>query len=205
MKWNKRLKAVLTEPEKSGFSGDCLETELRITAESHKSGVSAVIRSDEFRHLSKNLALSDKPEKQQNLVSAVIRSCNSRDSFKNNDELAEIKSGYLHTILNRFIEAGCAFDVSSDDFQVIDNNKKLKTSDREFLKLNGAAILCQLQQSLLMKHLFSHSPEQFEDFAFEIRERESLLTITAKTQFEIYFEAVTQTTQKWFKELLQNG
>jgi hypothetical protein len=55
-----------------------------------------------------------------------------------------------------------------------------------------------------MKHLFSHSPEQFEDFAFEVKERESLLSITAKTTFEIYFEAVKSVTRKWFAELLNN-
>lgn len=127
---------------------------------------------------------------------------------KNNDELREIKSGKIHEVLNRFIENGTTFDVSADDFQVIDRNQKLKTSDKEFLKLNGAAILCHLQQSLFMKHLFSHSPEQFEDFAFEITERECLsspLTITDKTRFEIYFEAVKFITRKWFEDLLEMG
>ncbi len=56
-----------------------------------------------------------------------------------------------------------------------------------------------------MKHLFNHSPEQFEDFAFEITERECLISplrITDKTRFEIYFEAVKSTTRKWFADLL---
>ncbi len=111
----------------------------------------------------------------------------------------------LTDILNRFIERGVTFDVSADDFQMIDPMKALKASDKEFLKLNSAAVLCQLQQSLLMKHLFSHAPEQFEDFAFEIRERECLsspLRITDKTRFEIYLEAVKSTTRKWFEDLL---
>jgi len=174
MKWNNRLKSVLTKPEESVFSGECLETELRITAET--------------------------PLK---LVSAVIRSAHSRHSFKNNDELAEIKTDYFHQILNRLIEKGITFDVSADDFHFIDKTQKMKLSDLEFLKLNHAAILCNLQQSLLMKHLFNHSPERFDDFAFEITERESLLTITAKTPFEIYLEAVKSTTRKWFAELLK--
>jgi len=177
MKWNKRLKTVLTTPAKSGFSADCLETELRITAETPKSLVSAVIRSGHSRHYSKN-----------------------------NDKLAELKTDYFHTELNRFIENGVAFDVSDDDFQVIDNNQKLKLSDKQFLELNNAAILCHLQQSLLVKHLFNHSPEQFEDFAFEITERECLKTplrITDKTPFEIYLEAVKSTTRKWFADLLE--
>ncbi|MBA4121493.1 MAG: hypothetical protein H0X72_03380 [Acidobacteria bacterium] len=176
MKWNNRLKSVLTKPEESVFSGECLETQLRITAETPLKLVSAVIRSDEFRHFPKN-----------------------------NYELADIKSEKLHEVLNRFIESGITFDVSADDFQIIDRAQILKASDKEFLKLNGAAILCQLQQSLLMKHLFSHSPEQFEDFCFEIMERESLnspLRITDKTRFEIYFEAVESVTRKWFAGLL---
>jgi len=131
---------------------------------------------------------------------------------KNKEELAELKADVFHAVLNRFIENGVAFDVSADDFQTIDNNQKLKVSDKEFLELNNAAILCQLQQSLLVKHLFNHSPEQFEDFAFEISERESIfsevstnspLTITDKTRFEIYFFAVKDTTRKWFADLLE--
>jgi hypothetical protein len=131
---------------------------------------------------------------------------------KNNDELLDFKAEKLHEILNRFIFAGVTFDVSTDDFQIIDNAGILKTSDREFLELNYSIIICTLQQSLLMKHLFNHSPEQFEDFAFEIREREAIISeeclntplrITAKTRFEIYFQAVKTTTRKWFDELLK--
>jgi len=130
----------------------------------------------------------------------------SGHSFKNNDELAEIKTDYFHQILNRLIEKGITFDVSADDFQFIDGAQILKTSDREFLKINFSIILTQLQQSLLMKHLFNHSPEQLEDFCFEVAERECLnspLRITAETRFEIYFEAVKSTTRKWFDELLK--
>jgi hypothetical protein len=205
MKWNNRLKSVLTKPEESGFSEECLETQLRITAETPLKLVSAVIRSDEFRHFPENLTNSDTGEKEPKLVSAVIRSGHSRHSFKNNDELSDFKSEKLHEILNRFIANGITFDVSTDDFQIVDNAKILKTSDREFLELNYSIILCQLQQSLLMKHLFNVSPERFEDFAFEITERECLnspLRITAETRFEIYFEAVKSTTRKWFADLL---
>jgi hypothetical protein len=130
---------------------------------------------------------------------------------KNNDELADFKAEKLHEVLNRYIEAGITFDVSADDFYFIDPAQILKLSDMEFLKLNDGAILCQLQQSLLMKHLFNHSPEQFEDFAFEIKERESIfsadclikpLSKTAETQYQFYFEAVKSVTKKWFAELL---
>ncbi len=205
MKWNNRLKPVLTRTAESGFLEECLETQLRITAETPHKLVSAVIRSDEFRHFPENLTNSDTGEKESNLVSAVIRSDEFRHSFKNNDELANFKSEKLHSVLNRFIESQVTFDVSIDDFQFIDPAQRLKASDKDFLELNGAAVLCQLQQSLLMKNLFNHSPEQFEDFAFEIRERECLnspLRITDKTRFEIYFEAVESVTRKWFADLL---
>ena len=124
---------------------------------------------------------------------------------KNYDELIEIKTDHFHAVINRHIAAGIKFEVSADDFRIIDAGEKLKTSDREFLKLNESYILCQLQQSLLMKHLFLHSPNAFEDFAFEVMERESLLSLTAKTNYEIYVEAVKQTTKTWFQELLENG
>ena len=145
-------------------------------------------------------------EKQPNLVSSAFVSSHSRESFKNNDELADYKAEKFHEVLNRFIEAGITFDVAADDFQVIGSDQILKTSDRDFLELNKDAVLCHLQQSLLVKHLFSHSPEQFEDFCFEVMERECLMSplrITDKTQFEIYFEAVKSTTRKWFAELLK--
>ncbi len=203
MKWNNRLKSVLTETAKSGFSKESLETQLRITAETPESLVSAVIRSDKFRHFPENITNSPTGETQSELVSAVIRSGHSRHSFKNNDKLAELKTDYFHTELNRFIENGVAFDVSDDDFQVIDNNQKLKLSDKQFLELNNAAILCHLQQSLLVKHLFNHSPEQFEDFAFEIREREAIMTGGESETFLIYCEAVKDVSKNWFTDLLE--
>ncbi len=122
---------------------------------------------------------------------------------QNNEDLEEIKTDYFHRILNRFIKNGITFEVSADDFHFIDEAQKLKLSDLEFLKLNNADVLCHLQQSLLMKHLFNHSPELLDDFAFEIKERESLLTITDKTPFEIYEEAIKDTTMKWFTDLLE--
>jgi len=207
MKWNNRLKKVLNKPAEGVFSEECLETQLRITANTPQSIVSAVIRSGEFRHLPENRTISDEGANQSELVSAVIRSSHSRHSLKTNDDWTRFEADTLHEVLNRFIEKGIAFDVSANDFQTIDGAQILKTSDKDFIQLNGAAILCTLQQSLLMKHLFSHSPEQFEDFAFEIRERECLKTplrITDKTRFEIYSEAVKEVTANWFAELLKN-
>ncbi len=106
--------------------------------------------------------------------------------------------------LNRFIDEGITFDVSADDFQVIDTNQILKTSDREFLEINSAIILCQLQQSLLVKHLFSHSPEQFEDFACAIAEREAIMTGDGIESFFIHCEAVKDVSKNWFIRLLKD-
>jgi hypothetical protein len=206
VKWNNRLKSVLTQTAESGFSDESLETPLTITDKTPLKLVSSAFVSDEFRHSPKNPKTSDNGEEQSNLVSSAFVSVHSRESLKTSDGLAQFEADTFHEILNRFIADGITFDVSGDDFQTVDGAQILKTSDREFLKLNGAAILCHLQQSLLMKHLFSHSPEQFEDFAFEITERESLnspLRITDKTRFEIYLEAVKSTTRKWFADLLE--
>jgi hypothetical protein len=211
MKWNNRLKSVLTKPKESGFSEESLETPVTKGDKTHLKLVSSPFVTAHSRQSSENLTNSEESENQSNLVSSPFVTAHSRDSFKNNDELLDFKAEKLHEILNRFIENGITFDVSIDDFQIVDNAGILKTSDREFLELNGAAILCQLQQSLLMKHLFSHSPEQFEDFAFEITERESIisedclnsqLTKGDKTNFEIYFDAVKSTTRKCFAGLL---
>src|SRR5687767_7836596 len=101
MKWNNRLKSVLTKPVKSEFSGGCLETPLTKTAKT--------------------------PTK---LVSSAFVSAYSRHSFKNNDELADFKTEKFHEILNRSIENGITFDVSIDDFQIIDETQFLKASDR---------------------------------------------------------------------------
>lgn len=173
-----------------------------ITRTKPKKKLSAFFdRFDDKRAKAEN-DISAKSEDQSSPVSAVIRSGQLRESFKTRDALADFKADAFHKILNEFIEKGIAFEVSADDFQTIDRAEILKTSDREFIQLNGAAILCYLQQSLLMKHLFSHSPEQFEDFAFEIMERESLLTITAKTPYIVYLTAVMEVTQIWFKRLI---
>ncbi len=193
--------AIIQTLTEKGFTLSLEGGRLAITP---KANLTDALR--EFIRANKKKLVSElQSEKEPNLVSAVIRSGHSRDSFKNNDKLAEYKAEKLHEVLNRFIEKGITFDVSETDFQIIDNANLLKKSDREFLQLNNAAILCQLQQTLLMKHSFNHSPDQLEDFAFEIMERESLkkpLRITDKTRFEIYLEAVGEVTKKWFAELL---
>jgi hypothetical protein len=194
--WKTKLKTELSVTKKTETSPNSILTKADNTK------LTAILEKDEFSELSLNSQLTKADKTQLNLVSTAFVSGQSVDIPENKVELAKIKTDYFHSELNRFIEAGITFDVSADDFLFIDTEQTLKISDMEFLKLNRAAILCQLQQSLLMKHLFSHSPEQFEDFAFEITERESLLTITAKTRYQIYCEAVKDVTAKWFNELL---
>jgi hypothetical protein len=167
----------------------------------------------EFIRANKTKLVSElQAEKQAALVSSAFVSGHSRESLKTNDDLAQFEADTFHAVLNRLIEAGVMFEVSTEDFQTIDPANALKISDKEFLKLNDAAILCQLQQSLLMKHIFSHSPEQFEDFAFEVREREAIyaadylkkpVRITAETlTADFYFAAVSDVSKKWYGELL---
>ncbi len=82
-------------------------------------------------------------------------------------------------------------------------NYVLSDSDNEFFKSNYQSVICELQQSLLTKHLFNKSPKRLEDFTFEVLERESILTEADEMTFEIYCDAVKQTTKKWFDELLR--
>ena len=116
--------------------------------------------------------------------------------------LRERQSENLAQILNQMIERGAWFDVSADDFKVI-NADQLCQSDKDFLSVNGAAVLCTLKQSLLTKHLFSHRKDLLSDFAFEIAERESHLTENGTLSIEAHFEAVTTTTRIWFERLLE--
>jgi hypothetical protein len=143
----------------------------------------------------------DAAESYQKLVSSTFE---LGQIPKNNDELADYKAEKLHEVLNRFIEKGITFDVSATDFQVIDPAQILKTSDREFLKLNDAAILCTLQQSLLMKHLFSISPDALEDFTFDVAERGAIMTNGADIPFAVHCEAVKDVSSNWFDRLLNS-
>jgi hypothetical protein len=52
--------------------------------------------------------------------------------------------------------------------------------------------------------VFSHSPEQFEDFAFEIAEREAMMTGDGRESFSIYCEAVKDVSKNWFIRLLKD-
>ncbi|MET0753091.1 MAG: hypothetical protein ABWZ66_06945 [Pyrinomonadaceae bacterium] len=113
--------------------------------------------------------------------------------------IREAETVSLISTLNRIVERGASFDVGADKFNTFGT---VKDSDKDFLSINRDSILCTLQQSLLMKHLFNHSKSSFSDFASEIAEGESHLTATGMISSEAHFEAVREITQKWFTRLL---
>lgn len=115
------------------------------------------------------------------------------------ETMREAESMSLIDTLNLMVERGASFDVGADKFNTFGT---VSRSDKDFLSINWDSILCTLQQSLLMKHLFSYSQSSFSDFAFEIAERESHLTEQGNISIEAHFEAVREVTQKWFKNLL---
>lgn len=117
--------------------------------------------------------------------------------------IRERQSEKITDILNSMIAAGVHFDVAEGELDVL-NTERLTQSDIDFLNVNGAAVLCTLQQSLLTKHCFSHSKHRLEDFADEISEREAILTECGKVTFDAHFEAVAMVTRKWFADLLNN-
>jgi hypothetical protein len=117
--------------------------------------------------------------------------------------MRERQSEKLTDILNDMIGAGVCFDVSENEFQIL-NAERLNQAAIDFLTVNRREVLCTLQQSLLVKHLFSHAEHSFEDFSDEAYEREGILTDGGKVSIEAHFEAVRDVTKKWFAGLL-NG
>lgn len=104
--------------------------------------------------------------------------------------------------LDAMIEAGAAFDVAEHNFLVI-GGERLTEQQRQYLIDNEKEVLCTLHQSLLTKHLFSHSPELLESFGFDIYEREAILAEENELYTDdIYFLAVSETSRKWFGKLL---
>jgi hypothetical protein len=118
-------------------------------------------------------------------------------------KVTETKTGHFQNMLNRFIDRGVWFEVSADKFLIYDEKETLKRSDLEFLKIHYSEVLCTLQQSLLTKHLFSHSSELLENFSFEIQEREALLQTIDENPFMIYQSAVKAVTRSWFEYLVE--
>jgi hypothetical protein len=116
--------------------------------------------------------------------------------------LREQQDENLTDILNRIIQTGAHFDVTIDEFKTA-NSLDLRQSDRDFLDLNKSDVLCTLQQSLLSKHLFSHRKDMLSDFAFEIAEREAIMSGDGSESFFIHCEAVKDITKKWFLSLLE--
>lgn len=85
--------------------------------------------------------------------------------------------------------SGASVEVSIDDFQITGADR-LTDAQKDFIKANKIPILCTLQQSLLVKHLFSQQPELREIFI------EKIQTQGASA------EAAGEVTTKWFARLL---
>ncbi len=100
------------------------------------------------------------------------------------------------------IEESTNFDVGTDSFELCGSDH-LQQLDGDFLILNKPVVLCTLQQSLLVKHLFNGSPDKLEDFSFEIYEREAITCEDGEQSETIHCEAVKQVTNKWFTYLLE--
>lgn len=111
-------------------------------------------------------------------------------SGKNEREiLVEKQPVNLIERLNRMIALGTSFDVAADDFQIV-HDELLQEEERKFLTVNKIAVLCTLQQALLMKHLFQPQPDLLTNFIAKVNERDAR------------FEDVCEITTKWFARLL---
>ncbi|HLM59887.1 MAG TPA: hypothetical protein VK308_03685 [Pyrinomonadaceae bacterium] len=104
--------------------------------------------------------------------------------------------------LDAMIEAGAAFDVAEDRFEVV-GSERLTEDQKQYLVVNEREVICTLHQRLLLKHWFYDSPEMLEDFAFDIYEREAILAEENELYTdEIYFLAISEISRKWFGNLL---
>lgn len=104
------------------------------------------------------------------------------------------------TTLNSIIERGNLFNVTENNFEIIG---EITEVEKDYLRINKEPILCTLQQSLLMKYLFSHSKYLFSDFAFEIAEAQTRrVEANCLFTYEVYFEAVREVSKKWFVRIL---
>jgi hypothetical protein len=99
--------------------------------------------------------------------------------------------------LNSMIRAGISFEVGATDF-LIHRESKSTGADSEFLKTEKAVILCTLQQGLLTKILFNHSPELLSAFSVNVKELESILIEAGAEDSAAYYEAVRTVTAEWF-------
>ncbi len=145
----------------------------------------------------------------------ALLSVNQKNSFSKNDGYTGYSFFATRAMMQSFqpeqsisrkldamIEAGASFDVTEDSFEVI-GGEQLTETDRQYLTTNKMPVLCTLHQRLLMKHWFNDSPELLESFAFDIFERESILAEENELYtYETYYEAVSETSQKWFINLL---
>lgn len=140
------------------------------------------------------------------ISAASVKTPRAEDSFFHARQLMQSyrPEKSISQTLDAMIKSGAAFDVAEHNFEVI-GSKYLTEQQRQYLTANGKEALCTLHQRLLMKHWFYDSPELLESFAFDIFERESILAEeTGYYAYETYLGAVSETSRKWFADLLNS-
>lgn len=168
-----------------------LKTVLTITAENEKYGKSIVTKGDKT---------------QNDILLSLFVTTEKEQSSKLNQDFPKEQPFNLHKVLNRMIERGVRFDVGSDEFQIIDERQVLTEADFDFLAFNQTKIIAHFQQTLLMKFIFAGCRELFDDFAFEIREKEAFAIYNGEPEPSAYNLAVISTTRRWFEDtFLENN
>jgi hypothetical protein len=153
------------------------------------------------------IAAIDSTEKKQASIPQLVavENRNAQDSFFASRGMMQsfCPAESISARLDAIIEAGAAFDVAENDFEVV-GAERLTEEQRQYLTANEKPVLGTLHQRLLCKHLFNDSKELLETFAFEIYEREAVLA-EAKGfyDYETYFDAVSAISRKWFAQLLE--
>lgn len=95
------------------------------------------------------------------------------------------------------IAAGASFDVGTNDFQTFGLDG-LGKAERDFLIANKDAVLCTLQQSLLVKYL---PVDYIIRFTNEINERTAILS--DGTGIQPPFEIVADVSREWFSDVVE--
>ena len=193
-KWANRLKSAMAKIE---ILEVCLDSSLTITDKTQFEVVSSVFVSGQFRDCSKNdtLRRDENPFEKINLClnPALTKTDETQEIKFQNTELENLT---ITTRLNRMIAAGVKFEVSADDFQTFGASER----ETAFLRDNQAEVLCTLQQGLLQKHLFQHTPEKLEVFTVEVYERSAIIS---EGKPGTLFEAVCEVTSNWITKQIE--
>lgn len=123
--------------------------------------------------------------------------------FQDFSAMREERSFRFGEFLTTLVKRGIEFAAGIDKFNIVKGVDLLTGSEKEYLQVNYAEILGELQLVILCKLLFSHSAHLIEEFGHEVRERQAISADGELLSYEANFEAFRQTTAKWFDDLLQ--